>query len=141
MRTSTIRNKIKTRITVTDKGCWEWQGASSSNKWGRYGIIWLQGKGWRVHRIAYKAWVGSIPDGYVIHHKCLNTLCCNPDHLEAVTNAKNVQYSTGSHDVDGVYICKRGHRVEGSNVGRNSDGRYCLACKKFLMNSTNVLQF
>ena len=32
-----------------------------------------------------------MPEGLVIDHKCRNRLCCNPDHLEAVTQAVNVQ--------------------------------------------------
>lgn len=37
------------------------------------------------HRIIYAMKNGPIPDGYHIDHKCQNKLCCNPDHLQALT--------------------------------------------------------
>jgi HNH endonuclease len=42
-----------------------------------------------AHRLAYRELVGPILDGYEVDHTCLNTLCCNPEHLEAVTPAEN----------------------------------------------------
>lgn len=43
-----------------------------------------------AHRTAYEKAHGPIPDGLVIDHLCRNTACCNPDHLEAVTQRVNV---------------------------------------------------
>ena len=30
-------------------------------------------------------WLGEIPDGFQVDHKCRLRCCCNPDHLRAVT--------------------------------------------------------
>ncbi len=43
----------------------------------------------------YERHVGPIPDGLDIDHLCLNTVCCNPTHLEPVTrdeNSRRAQY-------------------------------------------------
>ena len=34
--------------------------------------------------------IAPIPEGMTIHHKCANTLCVNPDHLQLSTNAENI---------------------------------------------------
>lgn len=39
------------------------------------------------HRRAWEAANGPVPDGLVLDHLCRNRWCCNPTHLEPVTNA------------------------------------------------------
>lgn len=43
-----------------------------------------------AHRNYFKKYVGSIPDGYEIDHKCGQRACVNPEHLEAVTKSQNM---------------------------------------------------
>lgn len=74
--------------TVTETGCWEWNGARKSQG---YGVLNVNGKTARVHRLAYEAWVGPIPEGLDLRHKCDNPPCMNPDHLEPGTRRQNVQ--------------------------------------------------
>ena len=47
------------------------------------------GKPTRLHRYVYEKFVGSIPEGMCIMHKCDNKLCINPNHLEIGTIEKN----------------------------------------------------
>lgn len=47
----------------------------------------------RMHRRAYEARYGQVPEGKVLDHLCGNRACCNPAHLEAVTQAVNVRRS------------------------------------------------
>lgn len=82
------------RTKVTDAGCWEWQlqrVTAVHGRGGPYGSALdpVTKKPTGAHRLAYRELVGSIPDGYEIDHTCLNTVCCNPEHLEAVTPAEN----------------------------------------------------
>ncbi len=45
----------------------------------------------RAHRIRYEALHGQLADGLVPDHLCRHRPCCNPAHMEAVTNAENVR--------------------------------------------------
>ena len=66
--------------------CWVWQKCRDEHGYGR---IWYDGKTRWAHRVAYAALKKAIPEGMTIDHKCHNRACCNPDHLEAVTQNEN----------------------------------------------------
>ena len=83
----TLAERLRHRgWTVTDSGCWEWSGGRSLKG---YGGVWNGFKVESTHRVAYRVWVGEIPEGYVVRHKCDNPPCINPDHLEVGTHADN----------------------------------------------------
>ena len=42
-----------------------------------------------VHRVMFTCYYGYIPNRIQVDHKCSERLCCNPDHLEAVTHKEN----------------------------------------------------
>jgi len=67
--------------------CWVWTGVLSAG----YGQIWDKGRMRLVHRLMYELMVGPIPDGLVIDHLCRNPRCCNPAHIEPVTQKVNVK--------------------------------------------------
>lgn len=70
--------------------CWEWCGSRFSSKMD-YGRFVFKGENYKAHRAAYEAWVGPIPEGLVVRHKCDNPPCINPDHLELGTHKDNVR--------------------------------------------------
>lgn len=43
----------------------------------------------KAHRVTYEHHRGAIPVGLVIDHLCRVKACCNPDHLEVVTQTEN----------------------------------------------------
>lgn len=69
--------------TVGSYTCWVWTGSLTGNGYAR-------GKeGTQPHREAYELWIGPIPFGAQLDHRCRNHACCNPDHLKPVTRAGN----------------------------------------------------
>ena len=85
---------------VTDNGCWEWRGSRSTKG---YGHVHNDGKMGIVPRIAYEVWIGPIPKGLHVLHRCNNPPCMNPDHLRAGTAQDNADdcalagHSRGEH--------------------------------------------
>lgn len=74
--------------TVTQSGCWEWAGDMHGRGYGRARVL---GVTHLAHRLAYETWVGPIPEGHVVRHKCDNPPCINPEHLETGTVSDNTQ--------------------------------------------------
>lgn len=56
-----------------------------------YGQMKVAGKPQYTHRVAYALRHGSVPAAMTIDHVCRNTVCCNPDHLQLMTNEENVE--------------------------------------------------
>ena len=78
---------------VKSPDCWVW-GAGSFKRVkkmpGRYGGFWLDGRMRYAHRVAWEVFVGEIPPGMNVLHRCDNPPCCNPDHLFLGTQKDNV---------------------------------------------------
>lgn len=112
--------------------CWNWTGGTDPDG---YGIGRVNNKSVRVHRTVYKHLVGPIDDNLVLDHLCQNRRCCNPDHLEPVTNRENILRGNGLVGTSHRYNrCQRGHLFTPENTMLNnhaSDGhmyRLCRTC-------------
>jgi hypothetical protein len=66
--------------------CWEWTACTDRDG---YGVFAIPGKKIMAHRWCWEFLVGSIPEGMVLDHLCMNKACVMPDHLEVVTVEEN----------------------------------------------------
>ncbi|MGH8613811.1 MAG: HNH endonuclease [Gammaproteobacteria bacterium] len=104
--------------------CWPWQGALSRG----YGHVSSGGKNRTAHRFLWIALYGELPPGYHVHHRCRNSACQNPAHLDALT--------ADAHRREPHRLrvrCKRGHALTADNVytfkaRTGTWGRVCKAC-------------
>jgi hypothetical protein len=62
----------------TPDGCWPWIGMVQSDG---YGILHVNRKTLRAHRVAYWISTGTHPGPLHVCHKCDHPPCCNPAHL------------------------------------------------------------
>lgn len=69
-------------------GCWVWQGVLDTKGYGQFSI---NQKIIRAHRYSFSLSGGVLVKGLVIDHKCSNTRCVNPNHLEQVTQKENIK--------------------------------------------------
>ena len=124
-----LLDRVLLRTTVDPAGCWRFGGALDA---GGYGMVRMLGVNHRAHVVTFEAAGGTRAPGEVIDHRCRVRSCCNPAHLEAVTNGVNTR-DRARHSSNGLPVvdyCKRGHERTPENTYTRPDGKgtNCRPC-------------
>ena len=85
---TTLEQALKAKTVRTESGCDEWTGTRTRKG---YGLVSVHGTMRSTHRVAYEVFVGPIPDGIEIDHRCGNHACINAAHLRHATRNQNMQ--------------------------------------------------
>lgn len=116
-----ILGEFYSRLKQLSNGCIVYTGSRGPVKRG-YAQFYLKPPNVRIgaHEFAYILHHKVKYTSY-IHHKCENTLCCNPDHLEDVSASEHMLIHKPAP------FCPKGHEIV--IVGRNTQGR-CRECAR-----------
>ena len=104
--------------------CWEWLGWKDARGYGKAtSDIKPRAKDW-AHRVAYRLFVGPIPDGLPLDHTCRNVSCVRPEHLEPVTRAENIRRAWPERT-----SCPQGHSLDDAYTERTRHGKVAKRCR------------
>ena len=112
-----------------DSRCIEWIGAKNEKGYGYISNI-------RAHRYAWELYVGKIPKGLHVLHKCDNPSCVNVNHLWLGNHDENMKDKVAKKRSPNTKKtrCKNGHFLKKENtmiiVRKNGyKERVCKACR------------
>jgi hypothetical protein len=127
---ASLAERLKAHVRIDRlTGCWLWTAKKVARRGGDFvGRITLRIAGKHVnraaHRVSFETFKGPIPEGLEVDHTCVNSLCINPEHLEAVTSTENIR--------------RRDERARAAAIARGnlcgecgleiSEGATCYAC-------------
>ena len=113
-------------VPEPNSGCWLWVGFCSKKGYGRFWSGGRHGPQVFAHRWAWQHFVGSIPAGLEIDHKCKTTACVNWEHLQLVTH----HFNSGQPRRD-KKVCKLGHTLSWRTHNNRESGRSrrCSVCE------------
>ena len=78
-------------IVVRPDECWVWTRGRTAYGYGSIHGIGRNGGNGYAHRLSYETFVGPVPDGMCVLHRCDNPPCINPDHLWLGTRTDNMR--------------------------------------------------
>ncbi len=113
----TLEERLTNKTNKTDT-CWLWTGFLNNKGYGQIGVA--NNKLAYTHRVSYALYIGEIPKGLLVLHKCDTPACLNPEHLFLGTQKENMQ------------DCKRkGRTTLGPRARGYVDGRWAKDPKEY----------
>lgn len=118
-------DRFTKKYTVDPKtGCWNWIASS----WGGYGMFRYE-RGNKAHRFSYEYHTGNMLGSLTIDHLCNNTMCVNPEHLQAVSKGENSRRrNLNEYEYKRNEYCKKGHKRD--YINKKTGQLDCKVCKK-----------
>ena len=136
MKKNTKEDIFRNIQISSEEDCWIYKGKQKPNKTGHL-EVWLNGKKRGVYVHSYEHYIGPVPKGICVLHKCDNPPCCNPKHLFLGTRADNARdrEAKGRNYMANRKYCIRGHEyaICGFYVRvykENMQMRVCKECAK-----------
>lgn len=123
-----VIDRVMEKVVERD-GHWLWTGSVGSSGYGKVNGEpepgRRNGRPLLTHRVVWEHHNGPIPDGLVLDHTdgCLTILCCNPAHLEPVTQAENRRRQAARRT-----SCDKGHPYTLDSARTGPRGRECRTC-------------
>ena len=108
--------------------CWLWQGWK--NELG-YGIVRVNYRYVRAHRLFYEHFVGPIPEGLGLLHACDTPECVSPEHLRPGTQQENMADAKERSRIGGApgVNAAKTHCINGHPLTQEGNRRRCKVCK------------
>lgn len=125
-----VEDRIARKYDIAENGCWEWTDRIGSRGAGGLRVGGKKGKWVDAYLIAYRTFVGPVPEGLELDHLCRNRKCINFDHLEPVTRRENVRRGVSCIAVHMHKThCKNGHEFTPENTyPKRGIHRACRKC-------------
>lgn len=132
-----LKARLFNRARLAESGCWIWVGSKDASG---YGLMSVNGKTARAHRISCGAFNGQVPDGMVVRHSCDNPSCINPAHLGVGTQQQNVadREARGRRDVRGEQVGTAKLSVSDVVAIRNSKLSLSVLAKMYGVDKSNI---
>jgi hypothetical protein len=118
-------------------GCWLWTGCVGNQGYGEMkGPARLK---LATHRVAWELYVGPVPDGKCVLHRCDIRCCVNPSHLfigDLAENARDMWRKGRGSDPPGAIErrlqthCTQGHEFINANTYFYFGKRQCKQCNR-----------
>jgi len=131
------KDRLLAKLVPQPNGCWHWAGVIDKQGYGRIGYRGRRSE--TLQRAVYMEFIGPIPDGHDIDHRChseddltcpggrecTHRRCGNPDHLRALERVENGRLGKAR-----ITHCPKGHPYSTGNTTVSNGRRYCKTCQR-----------
>lgn len=125
--------QVSTKHFYNSSPCWDWTAYKAKG----YGKTNIGSEYVATHRLMFAWLIKPIPKGHgngipVLDHLCCRPCCCNPLHLELVSDRVNLMRGTSPSALCAQKTeCKNGHPLQGDNLYIKPSGeRCCRTCRR-----------
>lgn len=138
-----VIDRVIEKCVETTEGCWEFTGYRDRYGYGKVGSGLYNGHTVLPHRVTYAYFIAEIPSGMQLDHLCRNRACCNPWHLDVVTNRENQIRGINGYGIR--TLCRAGlHDITDPANQRTVSGRHghpvrtCQGCFRVRLDRVNA---